>query len=101
MRFLNACEYGDVPQNRERIYIVAFRESGSFERFAMPERIPLRCCLRDLIGFDEAVSAKYYYTKGKCGFYDKLVEASVVVPVMTGIAQNISIALRGDCFDDK
>ena len=23
---MNACEYGDIPQNRERIYIVAFRE---------------------------------------------------------------------------
>ena len=33
---LNACEYGNIPQNRERIYIVAFRDKEDFNRFQMP-----------------------------------------------------------------
>ena len=31
---LNATEYGNVPQNRERIYIVAFREKSDYANFS-------------------------------------------------------------------
>ncbi|WP_394920129.1 DNA cytosine methyltransferase [uncultured Robinsoniella sp.] len=27
-RVMNACEYGNVPQNRERIYVVVFRDEA-------------------------------------------------------------------------
>ena len=35
-RVMNACEYGNVPQNRERIYIVAFRDEADYDKFKMP-----------------------------------------------------------------
>ena len=55
-RVLNATEYGNIPQNRERIYIVAFR---------------------DIIDFEKRMPEKYYYTKGKYSglIYEKLQEA--------------------------
>src|SRR5699024_4664020 len=38
---LNASEYGNIPQNRERIYIVCFKDEQAFERFQFPNPIPL------------------------------------------------------------
>lgn len=62
---LNACEYGNIPQNRERIYIVAFRDEKDFEKFKMPMPIALTKKIRDIVDFKNKVDNKYYYTKGK------------------------------------
>lgn len=62
---LNACEYGNIPQNRERIYIVAFRDKKDYEKFKMPMPIPLRKKIKDIFDFDNKVDNKYYYTEGK------------------------------------
>lgn len=61
---MNAMTYGNVPQNRERIYIVA-----------MP--VPLTQTLQDIIDFNSQMDEKYYYTPGKYkgDIYEKLVEA--------------------------
>lgn len=74
---LNAMEYGNVPQNRERIYIVAFRDEKDFARFSFPDPIPLKKKLKDIIDFKKPVDNKYYYTEGKYkgDIYDKLVAA--------------------------
>ena len=47
---LNAMEYGNMPQNRERIYIVAFRDDADFAKFSFPDPIPLTRGLDDVIG---------------------------------------------------
>lgn len=62
---LNACEYGNIPQNRERIYIVAFRDKEDFERFQMPLPTSLEKNIKDIFNFDTKVDDKYYYTEGK------------------------------------
>ena len=62
---MNACEFGNIPQNRERIYIVAFRDKKDFEKFRMPMPIPLKKKIKDIFEFEEKVEDKYYYTKGK------------------------------------
>lgn len=74
---LNAMYYGNVPQNRERIYIVAFRDENLYERFEFPEPIELTKKLKDVIDFDVEQDKKYYYTEGKYkgDIYEKLVEA--------------------------
>lgn len=72
---LNANQYGNVPQNRERIYIVAFRKEEDRLNFEMPEAIPLTKTIRDVIDFESSVSGKYYYNGQKCCFYDKLIES--------------------------
>ena len=74
---LNAMEYGNTPQNRERIYIAAFRDEEDFQRFTFPDPVPLTKGLKDVIDFDHKVDDKYYYTPGKYkgDIYDKLVAA--------------------------
>ncbi len=72
---MNADEYGNVPQNRERIYIVAFRDENDYLNFRMPKPISLTKTIRDIIDFEGTVPEKYYYKSEKCIFYDKLVEA--------------------------
>lgn len=74
---LNAMEYGNIPQNRERIYIVGFREESDFQRFVFPDPIALTSTVADIIDFDALVDEKYYYTPGKYknNLYEKLDEA--------------------------
>lgn len=72
---LNACQYGNVPQNRERIYIVAFRDDEDKKNFEMPQPVTLDRTIRDVIDFERPASDKYYYKREKCCFYDKLEEA--------------------------
>lgn len=74
---LNAMEYGNIPQNRERIYIVGFKSEKVFEKFTFPEPIPLKKTIHDVIDFINPVDEKYLYTKGKYkgDIYDKLVAA--------------------------
>ena len=62
---LNAMSFGNVPQNRERIYIVAFRDVEDYNRFSWPLPIPLTHSVKDVIDFENKVDEKYYYTKGK------------------------------------
>ncbi|MGF6375376.1 DNA (cytosine-5)-methyltransferase 1 [Clostridiales Family XIII bacterium PM5-7] len=64
-KVLNAMEYGNTPQNRERIYIVAFREDADFMKFSFPDPILLTKKLSDIIDYDHKVDDKYYYTLGK------------------------------------
>lgn len=62
---LNAKDYGNVPQNRERIYIVAFKDKEIFKNFSFPMPIPLTTSLDKIIDFNKKVDEKYYYTSGK------------------------------------
>lgn len=64
-KVLNAMEYGNVAQNRERIYIIAFRDEEDFVNFTWPEKVPLTSTVKDIIDFDSMVDEKYYYTPGK------------------------------------
>ena len=73
-KVLNAMTYGNIPQTRERIYIVAFRDEEMFNKFKFPQPVELTKTLKDVIDFDVKQEDKYYYTKEKCGFYDTLVE---------------------------
>lgn len=69
---LNAKTHGNIPQNRERIFIVGFRNKKVAERFVFPEEIPLTVKLEDLIDFDSKIPDKYYYLPGKQRIYDAL-----------------------------
>ncbi|MFH1656193.1 MAG: DNA cytosine methyltransferase [Candidatus Nealsonbacteria bacterium] len=56
---LNSMEYGNVPQNRERIYIVGFKDKIYIENFNFPEPIPLKTKITDIL--EKKVDKKYYY----------------------------------------
>lgn len=74
---MNAMEYGNIPQNRERIYIVCFKDQKVYNSFHFPLPINLNKKLDDIIDFNNKVDDKYYYTDGKYKgeIYKKLVEA--------------------------
>lgn len=76
-RVLNAMEYGNTPQNRERIYIVAFKDVEAYKNFEFPMPKPLTKKLSDIIDFESEIDERYYYTPGKYkgDIYDKLLEA--------------------------
>ncbi len=67
-RVLNSMEFGNVPQNRERIYIVGFKDIEQYENFSFPDPVDLRVSILDLL--EKEVDEKYYYN-GK-PLYDKL-----------------------------
>lgn len=62
---LNAKDYGNTPQGRERIYIVAFKDAEAAERFQFPEKVKLTTKIKDLVDFKNKVEEKYYYTAAK------------------------------------
>lgn len=57
-QIINAKNFG-VPQNRERIYIVAFRKDLKIKDFTYPEPIGKEVCFAD-VKEKKVVSAKYY-----------------------------------------
>lgn len=67
-KVLNSKDFG-VPQNRERIYIVAFREDVDDKNFMFPESLVETSCLKEIIEEDE-VSVKYYLSTR---YYETLV----------------------------
>ncbi len=71
---LNASMYGNIPQNRERIYIVAFKDHDVAKRFHFPDAVPLTTSLKDVINFNKKVDSKYYYTESQCSFFKELKE---------------------------
>jgi len=70
-KVLNTFEYSDLPQNRERIYIVCFKSKKAFANFKFPEKIEKLKSLSEL--FDKKADEKYYYDNTK--YYPLLKEA--------------------------
>jgi len=61
VNILNASEYGNIPQNRERIYIVGFREQEDFDNFELIEKIDLSTKISDIVDYNEKVDDRFYY----------------------------------------
>ena len=54
---LNASDYG-IPQHRERVFIVSIRKDIDRDKFAFPQKEPLRLRVKDLLEYE--VEEKYY-----------------------------------------
>ena len=66
---MNTCEYSNIPQNRERIYIICFLNQKDYDKFEFPKKTDKRLSIKDLV--DRQVSDdSYYYNKNK--YYDTL-----------------------------
>jgi DNA (cytosine-5)-methyltransferase 1 len=72
-KILNAFEFGNVPQNRERIYIVAFKSKEFFDKFDFPKPIKLKNDLNKLLS-DRTIDKKFFYTPENCYFYESLLK---------------------------
>jgi len=71
---LNASEYGGVPQNRERIYVVGFRSKKKFNNFFFPGPTKQRPNLKNFLYFDKKVDDFYYYEDK---YMSKLLRSSI------------------------
>lgn len=67
-QIMNTCEYSDIPQNRERIYIVAFKEDEAYKKFKFPDRTTHTKSTKELL--ESAVDKSFYYSKS--AIYEKL-----------------------------
>lgn len=70
-RVLASNDYGNLPQIRKRIYIVAIREDISNRLYQYPEPMKLTLKSSDIINRSVKQHDIYYYTEGK--MYDRLV----------------------------
>lgn len=66
-KVLNTKDYGNIPHNRERIFIVAFDKESTgdaWRLFDFPEKRPLTTRIKDIIS-SEQVDESYYYRDDK------------------------------------
>lgn len=68
---LNAKDYGDIPQNRERIYIVGFKDKHSHDAFSFPLPVKLRTSINDCLEVN-VDDDSFYYSADKNVFYSEL-----------------------------
>lgn len=61
-QILNGTTHGNVPQNRERIFIVAFLEKADSDQFKFPDEIPLTESIKSMILVSKKQESKYYQT---------------------------------------
>ncbi len=71
-RIFNSMEYGNVPQNRERIYIVAFKNENSLKKFKWPNPIKLDKTLDKILDYSTKLDDVYYYTKERFRRYSEI-----------------------------
>jgi DNA (cytosine-5)-methyltransferase 1 len=72
-KVLNSMQYGNVPQTRERIYIVGFRSADMLAKFRFPEKITLTKTIGGIL--EKRVDGRYYYTPKNEFIYPKLKTA--------------------------
>lgn len=70
---LNSMDYGNIPQNRERIYVVGFDNKEVCDRFYFPQPIELTRTVKSITKPYEKKEDKYYYNNSK--YFDMLNEA--------------------------
>ncbi len=71
-RVMDAYEYGNVPQHRSRIFIVAFLDYAQCTRFHFPDKIKNTVTLNDAFTRDKKHDPIYYYGPNS-SYYDALV----------------------------
>lgn len=58
-KVMNSMEYGNVPQNRERIYIVGFKSKKHFDNFKFPNKTTSTKKIKDIL--EDNVDDYFYY----------------------------------------
>jgi DNA (cytosine-5)-methyltransferase 1 len=71
VKVLNSMHYGNVPQNRERVYIVGFKSKKQCDAFEFPEPTSLTKSVADIL--DDVADDRYYYNGHQ--YYPELKKA--------------------------
>ncbi|ETO91430.1 MAG: modification methylase Bsp6I [Candidatus Xenolissoclinum pacificiensis L6] len=58
-KVLNTCEYSDIPQNRERIYIIGFLNHNDYNKFQFPAQHPNKKGIENIL--ETNVPDIFYY----------------------------------------
>lgn len=74
-KVLNTAEYGNIPQNRERIFIIGFLYENEFLKFKFPDKIKLENTIKDFLE-EQRVDDKYYYTENS-PYYKWLIDTVI------------------------
>lgn len=69
-QILNTMEYGNIPQNRERVYIIAFKNKKDFNNFEELTKKKLNKKIDNIINLHERKDDRYYYNKSI--YYDRI-----------------------------
>lgn len=69
-KIMDAMEYGNIPQNRTRIYIVGFLDYEQCERFSFPDKIELTTDMNDFLDRHSKHDDCYYYSKSSPYYSD-------------------------------
>ena len=72
-KVLNSKVHANIPQNRERLFIVGFKQEEHASKFHFPEPIPLTKTYEDFL--EDKVDSKYFIQESKV--YDALQEFGV------------------------
>lgn len=78
-QILNTMEFSDLPQNRERIFILGFLNKSDADKFTLFDNLETyrnkkntedrAKDVQNIINYDEILDSKYYYTKEKYAQY--------------------------------
>lgn len=63
---LNSMEHANVPQNRERVFVVGFRDPEKLQNFKYPKTTPLQRTIHDCLETTKVDSAFYYTDRFEC-----------------------------------
>lgn len=69
-QIMDAMEYGNVPQQRTRIFIVAFLDYEQCKKFNFPEPIPLTVKMNDILDRSVPHDRSYYYDESSTHWAD-------------------------------
>lgn len=72
-KILNGLSYGNVPQNRERIFIVAFKEEKNYQKFSFPQPVKRNKNLSDCLE-KQKVEDKFYQNNKESAAVRKMLE---------------------------
>jgi DNA (cytosine-5)-methyltransferase 1 len=59
---LNGSTHGNVPQNRERVFIIGFKEQADYDSFNFPTETPLTTNVLSICDINTKADDKYYQT---------------------------------------
>jgi DNA (cytosine-5)-methyltransferase 1 len=73
-KVLNSMTHANIPQNRERIFIVAFNptEVKDYQKFSFPKKIKLSKSIHEILDHDKKED-RYYYSKDH-KYYPELIK---------------------------
>jgi DNA (cytosine-5)-methyltransferase 1 len=80
-KVMNSLTYGNVPQNRERIFIVGFKDIEKAKKFKFPSKLCFSKPLKSVIK-DDRKPEKYYYTEASF-IHNTLLESIQAEPLET------------------